>query len=320
MRVQSTLRGMVRADADSILLSNIMGLRVESGLSPVVTDGHRSLRGTARFLRFRDGWGVLNLARESDLELLHAFTQGHVMTDEADRLDRWAALSAKDEALRDAVDLGLAFAVLPVGPPMVQTPIRYAPSGVALKAGGVVNLSGLWAGPLAGRILADAGIEVTVLSAQNRPELPQPAWAGRFAKIMRHRQAELRVPRLSHPVAVEALERAQVIITSSRPDSLARAGIAPRPDQLWLQITAYGAEGMQARRIGYGDDVGVAAGGAIWGEDGAPRFQGDAFPDPLTGMLGALGVLRAQQSGQGGVVSVNLHDCAAWALGGQGEV
>ena len=311
---------MVGAGENSILSGDMLGLRLACGLLPIVTDGRRSLRGTARFLRFRDGWAVLNLARESDLELLPAFTQGQVTTDDAQGLERWAAMAGKDEALRDALDLGLAFAVLPSGPQKVNRPIRYSPSGVALSKGGVVNLSGLWAGPLAGRILSDAGSEVTILSAQNRLEPPKPVWACRFDALMRHGQTELRVPRLSDPVAVAALERAQVIITSSRSESLARAGITPRPDQLWLQITAYGATGMQARRIGYGDDVAVAAGGAIWAEDGTPRFQGDAFPDPLTGMLGALGVLRAQRNGEGGVVAVNLHDSAAWALGPLGEV
>lgn len=262
----------------------------------------------------RDGWGVLNLARRSDEDLLEAFTAGSVCFAN-EGLSDWMAAQDSAAILDLATDLGLAYAPVPrVMPLAPDIPWTFRPSGSSLSGRGIVNLAGLWAGPLAGRILSDLGQPLTHLTTPARQPESSPPWARSFDSWLRQGQACLVIDDLRDDIAHEILSKAQVVITGARLQGLVRAGIAPRPDQLWVQITAYGSTGRAAQRIGYGDDVGAAAGGLFWDKDGKPRFQGDAFPDPLTGVLSALAVLEAQRQGLGGVIAINLFDVAAWSL------
>ena len=88
------------------------------------------------------------------------------------------------------------------------------------------------------------------------------------------------------------LERADVVVTSARPAALERLGLSAErlKRKTWVAITAHGAVGCGALRVGFGDDCAVAGGLVAW-VDGAPRFMGDALADPLTGVEAALAVL-----------------------------
>jgi crotonobetainyl-CoA:carnitine CoA-transferase CaiB-like acyl-CoA transferase len=122
---------------------------------------------------------------------------------------------------------------------------------------------------------------------------------------------------LTDPAILHLIDRASVLITSGRPHALARAGLEPEqlfarnPGLLWVAITAHGAIGDQAMRVGFGDDC-AAAGGLLEWEDGKPSFMGDALADPCCGLIAAIAALESVAEGQAGMLDVSLAGCAAW--------
>ena len=89
---------------------------------------------------------------------------------------------------------------------------------------------------------------------------------------------------------------------------------------MWVSITAYGRHGAAAGRIGFGDDVAVAAG--LVASDpgsGSPVFCGDALADPLTGIAAALLVLDGLAAGGGRLLDVPMAQVAAATLDGSGS-
>lgn len=76
----------------------------------------------------------------------------------------------------------------------------------------------------------------------------------------------------------ELLEVADVVLEGFRPAALMRRGLGPdriahRPGRVWLRATAYGTDGQDADRLGFGDDTAVA-GGLVGVGDAGPVFVG----------------------------------------------
>ncbi len=116
---------------------------------------------------------------------------------------------------------------------------------------------------------------------------------------------------------VDLVRSADVVIEASRPRALAGWGLAA--DQhavegaVWLCITAFGRR--NGDRIGFGDDVAVAGGLAgLRGRDYA--FVGDAIADPLTGLAGAVAVMRALDAGGGKLIDLAMASVVASTLDG----
>ena len=178
----------------------------------------------------------------------------------------------------------------------------------------VVDLSSMWAGPLCGQLLAQAGATVVKVESPARPDGTR-AGAPTFFDWMNG-------GKLSYAVDFDDAERlralldvADVVIESSRPAALRRRGLGyeaviPRPGRVWLRITGHGADGEQANWVAFGDDAAVA--GGLVGTDGiGPVFCGDAIADPLTGLQSAVAVTDALARGGGDVVDVSMAAVAA---------
>jgi crotonobetainyl-CoA:carnitine CoA-transferase CaiB-like acyl-CoA transferase len=117
---------------------------------------------------------------------------------------------------------------------------------------------------------------------------------------------------------LEALmTRACLVIEGSRRRVMDRLGIdvAAIVDRgtSWLSITAYGRDGVGANRIGFGDDVAVAAGLAVAGSP--PFFVGDAIADPITGLYAAVAGLACISAPTAHLVDANLHRVTRYAAG-----
>ena len=117
------------------------------------------------------------------------------------------------------------------------------------------------------------------------------------------------------------LERADVVVESSRPRALAQLGIDPPAVaaagrlRVWLSVTAYGRSGPMGDWVGFGDDAAVAAGLVAWDEAG-PCFCADAAPDPATGLRAALAVVDHLAAGGQWLLDVALARVAAAAVAG----
>jgi crotonobetainyl-CoA:carnitine CoA-transferase CaiB-like acyl-CoA transferase len=118
------------------------------------------------------------------------------------------------------------------------------------------------------------------------------------------------------------VERAHVVVESSRPRALAQLGIDAAslvesvPGLTWVSITGYGRSEPGAGWVAFGDDAGVAAGLAVATapEGKPPVFCGDAITDPLTGLHAAVSVLASWNGGGGHLLDLALCDVAAHAL------
>jgi crotonobetainyl-CoA:carnitine CoA-transferase CaiB-like acyl-CoA transferase len=170
----------------------------------------------------------------------------------------------------------------------------------------VIDLSALWAGPLAGRLLAEWGADVIKVEDPGRPDGFRDGAPTLYERLNAGKQHRP----LSLPQAVPLLEQADVVITSARPRVWQQLGLRELPG-VWVQISGYGSSGPWRQRVAFGDDAAVA-GGLVTATD-PPAFIGDAIADPLTGMVAAWGALTALATGQRGVVvDVAMREVAGW--------
>ncbi len=181
----------------------------------------------------------------------------------------------------------------------------------------VVDLSSLWAGPLCGQLLASAGCEVIKVESLSRPDgarLGSPE----FFDLLNGQKRSVTLDFANHEdlrALIDLLASADVVIEASRPRALEQLGIdrqtllATTGISVWLQITGHGASGIDANRIGFGDDAAVAGGLVSW--DGTqPVFCADAIADPATGLLAASAVIEALGAGGKWLLDASLRRTA----------
>jgi hypothetical protein len=295
--------------------------------------GRVNAGGSCRLMPTADGqWLALNLARPDDIAALPALFESEVLTNED--VPPWESVQAytrekkSRELLNRAVDLGLAIAILGETED-VNTDNLFSTSefgdapdlddGTALH---VVDLSSLWAGPLAGRILADLGCQVTKIESIDRPDGARFGPPEFFANLNSGKEVvelDLRTA-MGRAELRRRIASADVVIEGSRPRALRQLGIE-RSDVLrngqvrvWLSITAHGSDPLNEMRVGFGDDA-AAAGGLVDLSDDGPRFIGDAIADPITGIVGADAILENLQLGRRVLVDVALARSAAFVAG-----
>ncbi len=295
--------------------------------------GGVSAGGAARMVRCRDGWAVVNLARPEDLDLFEAWI-GAPAGDDPWRTLTEAAADIDTEALAaDGRELGLPVAVVDGGPdeqsaarpearqgaPLVR---RWGPQGAARDPAHllVVDLSGLWAGPLCGRLFAQSGARVIKVESTARPDGARggsPAFfermnAGKacvsFDFTTERGRADLR----------GLLREADVVIEAARPRAMQQLGVDPdalareRPNLVWISLTAYGRTGPWSNAVGFGDDCAAAAGLIVRDEAGDPMFVGDALADPVAGLMAASAGFAVLAAGGGALVDVALREAAGF--------
>lgn len=254
-------------------------------------------------LKCKDGWVALNLARQEDLDVVPALTDGK---GELWEVIAQAAASESAMSFRNrAIELQLAAAV--VGE---AVPAWLPPADVQAVPRKVVDMSALWAGPLCASLLARLGAEVLRIDSIGRPDptaVSSPKLNARLNGEKTVLPLDLRDD-VGRACLLERVSQADVLVTSARREALVRLGLEPAkfPHLTWVAITAHGFLGEAAGRVGFGDDC-AAAGGLVEWCDGEPRFTGDALADPLTGLEAALAVM----SGRRGLVDIAMSGVAA---------
>jgi hypothetical protein len=284
--------------------------------------GLTSPNSACRLMQAADGWIAANLPRATDREALPAWLG-------VDEDASWEALARavrghSVQALIVQARL-LALAVAEVGevaPGAGAVLVRQAAGAVRPERPlRVVDLSSLWAGPLAGQVLAAMGAQVTKLESAGRPDpvrTATPALHERLNGLKTDAQFDPRDPESCARLG-EAMALADVVITSARPRAFDQMGLGParvfaaNPGLVWVAVSGYGWSGDQADRIAFGDDAAVAGGLVRWTSAGEPRFFGDALADPITGLCAAAAAIRALEQGGGYLVDAPLAACAARA-------
>lgn len=290
----------------------------------------RSPGGGCRLIEARDGWIALNLARDGDRDLLPAWLEAPALNPLVDQpVDRAIAAHGWQHLVARGREMGLALAAVDEQP--ANPAVELLCSGQRRTTPGarrplVVDLSALWAGPLAGHLLWLAGAQVVKVESRGRPDALRQGDPALFAQLNQGKASvALDFTGNEDRAALHALlERADIVIEASRPRALRQLGIdagrlvAAHPGKVWVTITGHGASGEAADWVGFGDDCAVAGGlsAVLRDTTGVIAFGGDAVADPLTGIAAAQEAWWAWQRGQGcriglamsGVVALAIHE------------
>jgi hypothetical protein len=292
--------------------------------------GRTSAGGGCHLFDAMDDCIAINLARPADVELLPALLETESF--DANNPQPLAELighrNAESLVMRGR-SMGLALACEHESLPSPTTPcVELTPGckslGPGRKLPRVLDLSSLWAGPLAAHLLWLAGADVTKIESQTRPDAMR--WGDpRFYALLNQGKASVALTltdSADRQVLLSLIAAADIVIESARPRALLQLGIdaaqivSATPGLVWLSITGHGAAGEAGGWVGFGDDCGVAGGltAALRAAGGRPGFVGDAIADPLTGMEAALIAWDAWQSRQGGRFALAMSHVVARAI------
>ncbi|CAO5259849.1 CoA transferase [Frankia sp. AgKG'84/4] len=327
----------------------LMGLR-RAGVS--------SANGSCRLLRAADTWIAVSLARPHDVDALDALLgalgdqAGPAMARPRLADTAWTDLArgVSGAAASDVIQIArllampasvlrtdrrpVPFRSLPVAdarPARRTAPHRAAPRrderGAPDRRPLVVDLSAMWAGPLCAHLLGRAGLRVVKVESSSRPDGARGGDPAFYDWLHRgHESVELdfAAPR-GRTLLRRLVDRADVVIESSRPRALAQLGldarglVAARPGKVWISITGYGrtfgAEDQTPDPVAFGDDAAVAGGLVAWERTDhatSPVFCADAIADPLTGLFAAVAAAGSLLAGGGHLLDIPLRDVAAW--------
>jgi hypothetical protein len=312
--------------------------------------GRVSAGGGCRLFDAVDDRIALNLARASDRELLPALFEMDELNPTEDEAIVHAigssnavhlvsrgrsmglAIAAENEARhftaqhedrRGVPGSGLtsACALLASGPPVAADSRRGAPR--------VLDLSALWAGPLAAHLLWLAGAGVVKLESRSRPDAMRTGESAFYA-LLNQGKASVALE-LTDPDDRQALRAliatSDIVIEAARPRALLQLGIDANeivrntPGLVWMTLTGHGTSGEAANWVGFGDDCGVSGGlsAALREVTGHSGFVGDAIADPLTGMTAALLAWQSWKAGRSGRFALAMSQVVAECLAKERE-
>jgi hypothetical protein len=274
--------------------------------------GTTSCGGATRLLPVADGTVAVSLARDDDLTLLPALVEAAV-DDPWEAVTSWASVRSAEEVRERGCLLGLAVSVVGEADDGPAWTTWHERSGVPVgRQPVVVDLSSLWAGPLAASLLGMLGCRVLKVEDPRRPDGARRGPRAFFDLLNAGAKSIALDLRGEHgrTALADLVSSADVVLEGSRPRALRQLGIVAEEvvaehDVTWVSITAHGRG---QNRIGFGDDS-AAAGGLV--VDGC--FVGDAVADPLTGVHAALAAWSGVRRGGARLVELALSRVAARA-------
>jgi crotonobetainyl-CoA:carnitine CoA-transferase CaiB-like acyl-CoA transferase len=236
----------------------------------------------------------------------------------------------------------------PAGHPRLATllsapalPVRTAPNGLAappargngpLAGVRVLELSNNWAGPLAGRHLADLGAEVIKVEHPTKPwtragfypgNVPGPRhWnrSGYFNEMNRNKRSL--ALNLADPGGRDLFRRlvgeADVVLQNNSARVMPKLGLGydtlseVNPRIVMASISGFGATGARRDWVAFGSNIEVATGlAATTGYDAQTPYRTGSFvADPIGGTQAALGIIAAlelaDRTGHGAHLDISL--------------
>jgi hypothetical protein len=297
--------------------------------------GRHSAGGTCRLLGGRQGWIAVNLPRPEDRAAVAAVVEGDAGADPWVALEEEIARRPVTEVVGRARLLGVPAAPLAGWgqrpEPTTQatgrgwsSERRWAGAGPrALADLRIVDLSSMWAGPLAAAVVGRGGARVVKVESTRRPDGARavPAlYRSLHPDDQEVVRLDLLVPEGRRRLRA-LLAGADVVIESSRPRALEQLGAGPddvggRAGRVWASITGYGRAAPGRDWVAFGDDAAVAGGLVSWEDEHHPVFCGDALADPVTGLAAAAAVLESVATGGGVVLDISMQACAAALVAG----
>jgi CoA-transferase family III len=334
------------ADRQIDALAKVTGARAIAALNGATLLGERaalngfkvprlvSAGGGSRLYKARNGWISLSLARAGDRDSLPAlFCDESLDSWNEDALTARMAISDAQNIVDQGSTLGLSIARIdetalsPAAEVTVQGRARcHAEGRVPL----VIDLSALWAGPLATHLLQLAGATVLKVESSTRPDAMRQGDTA-FFNLLNQNKSSIALDfrdESGRKALLALISKADIVVESARPRALLQLGIDANalvrdiPGLVWISITAHGVHGNSANRIGFGDDCGVAGGltAALAKASGSLGYVGDAIADPLAGISAAGFAWDGWQSGMGSRVVLSMSGLVAKALAEEEQI
>ena len=289
-------------------------------LRNTIRKGQFCAGGYGRLLETRDGTIALNLVREDDWDLIPAWLEDYA--EDWDGIETLASEKSADYLVERAAEIGLAVAKdeIPLKSETWFSTQQFETARCVAPL--IVDLSGLWAGPLASSLLGMAGARVVKVESPTRPDGMRAGHKGFYDLLNAGKDCvALNFREPSDLEKLKALlDKADVVIEASRPRALRQLGIAAedyvvqKPGKIWARLTAYG---QAENRIGFGDDIAISAGLAsvMRMAHDEPCFVGDAIADPTNGLHLALAIQASLTQGGGTVIDFSMRDVLRHAMG-----
>ncbi|MGH9205363.1 MAG: CoA transferase, partial [Acidimicrobiales bacterium] len=274
--------------------------------------------GTERALRYMDAAEAVGRAQLLGLPVAKLETPAHAFDDEQARarsqsfppspfvIDGQPARAGCGRIFRDMDELRLARPTRPVG----SSPV-------------VVDLSSLWAGPLATSLLVSSGVRVLKVESHSRPDGARRG-PRRFLDLLNAGKQCVAFDFDSRPGRdrLRALiQAADLVVDSSRPRAMECLGLAPETLLAagagpggWLGITGYGRSGPWRQRAALGDDAAVGGGAVAWTPSRQPVLCADAYADPVTGLHAAVAAMAQLLSRGGNLVDLAMREVVGHML------
>jgi len=205
----------------------------------------------------------------------------------------------------------------------------------------VADLSMMWAGPFATRLLAEMGAEVVKIESPRawdnvRTLLPQPGapepWNTSYYFNDYNRDKKSLTLDLSQPrgrvLFLELIARCDCVIENYRADVLDKLGIGwdvlreTKPDIILVSMAGFGKTGSEKGFVGFGPIIEQMAGMASttgYGDDGIPYKTGISYGDPIGGMAAAgaiaLALIQRRKTGKGAWIDLAQRETMAQMIG-----
>ncbi len=205
----------------------------------------------------------------------------------------------------------------------------------------IADLTAVWAGPYATRLLADMGAEVIKVEAVNSPDLlralhlqppgtERPYNRSAYFNHNNRNKYGVTIDLASaegRALFLRLVRVSDVVIENFRADVLDKLGLgyetlrAARPDVVLVSMPGHGKTGPEAGYIAYGTNVEQLAGlVSITGyEGGEPHKSGISYGDPISGTAAAGAVMAAllyrRRSGRGQFIDLAQREALTTLLG-----
>lgn len=205
----------------------------------------------------------------------------------------------------------------------------------------VADLTMMWAGPFATRILGEMGAEVIKIESPRawdniRTLIPQPGiadpWNSSFYFNDYNRDKKSLTLDLAQELGkatfLKLVAKCDVVIENYRADVLDNLGLgydvlkAAKPDIILVSMAGYGKTGPERDQVGFGPIIEQMSGLASmtgYGDDGVPMKTGLSYGDPVAGMAAAsavaLALIQRRKTGQGAFIDLGQREVLSSFIG-----
>jgi crotonobetainyl-CoA:carnitine CoA-transferase CaiB-like acyl-CoA transferase len=205
----------------------------------------------------------------------------------------------------------------------------------------VADLTMMWAGPYATRVLAEMGAEVIKIESPRswdniRTLIPQPGvadpWNSSFYFNDYNRDKKSLTLDLAQPrgreVFLDLVKHCDVVIENYRADVLDKLTLgyetlrSARDDVILVSMAGFGKTGAEAGHVGFGPVIEQMSGLASltgYGDDGEPYKTGISYGDPIAGLAAAsavaLALIQRHRTGKGCFVDLPQREAMSTMLG-----